>query len=147
MVLSPSNLNYRIKTLLAKRKQKYSNPVKEKTIFLAILKASKIKGNLTIRKIRVILILCCLFFHWEMAIITMQHWQINYRYRNVRRKSKGEYQELRGEMRRYLMKRFKYCKMLLWLSLILLEAKFLSNTNMINEQPLKSKKKTKRNTF
>lgn len=121
--------------------------MKEKTIFLVILKASKIKGNLTIRKIRVILILCCLFFHWEMAIITMQHWQINYRYRNVRRKSKGEYQELRGEMRRYLMKRFKYCKMLLWLSLILLEAKFLSNTNMINEQPLKSKKKTKRNTF
>lgn len=61
--LSPNNLKYRIKILLAKIKKEYSNPVKKRTIFLAILIASKKTSTLTISNVKVELILFCLSSH------------------------------------------------------------------------------------
>lgn len=120
-VLFRNNLNYRIKILLAKRKKKYSNTVKKKTIFLVILITKKKIDTLTTSSTIVGVILFCLFSHWEMAIITMPHQQKNYRHRNARRKRKRnktmiEYEELRTEIDRYLMERFKYRKPLVWLT-------------------------------
>ena len=68
------------------KKKKYSNPVKKKTRFLAILIASKRINILKINKIIVVVILCYLYFHWEMATVTMLHRQKIYRHRNARRK-------------------------------------------------------------
>lgn len=58
-----------------------------------------------------------------------------------------ENEQLRAYIDRYLMERFKYCKSLSWLSLILSEAKFSSISNMVNEQHLKFKRKREEASF
>ena len=54
--------------------------------YLAILIANKKINTLTISQIIMEVILCYLFFHWEMAIIMTRHWRKNYRHRNAKRR-------------------------------------------------------------
>ena len=73
--VSPSESELRaMGNILAKRKRMYFNPVKKKTIILAVLIVNKKVNSLLIWVIVLAEILCYLFFHWQMAVATTQHW-------------------------------------------------------------------------
>ena len=88
--INPSEAPESVKSELAKRKKKYSNPVKKRTRFLAILITRKIMNTFLIKQKAKQEILCYLFSHWEMAIITIEHRQRNYKHRNAKRKRRKE---------------------------------------------------------
>lgn len=79
-------LELQVQTFIGEKKKINSNPVKKKTIFLAILIARWETNILTINKITMAVILCYLSFRWVMATVIMLHKQRNYKHRDAKRK-------------------------------------------------------------
>lgn len=82
----PKQIELQEQKIYGEKRKKHFNPMKNITRFFAILLVNRTTNTLIICKI--VMILFCLFSHWEMATITILHWQKNYKHRNTRRKRK-----------------------------------------------------------